>query len=210
MIQTQRFSAKDMSIEAQTTSYQGFYQLDVLRIAHAAYQGGTVHIERELMLRPHAAIVLLYDPERREVVLVEQFRVGAFEHNSPWLIECVAGLIDDAATPEAVARREAVEETGTQVGRMHFICEYFPSPGGSNERVSLWVGEVDASTAAGVHGLVAEGENILVHRVSVELAQQWLRQGLIDNAASIIALQWMTLHENWLRAQWLPAEAQTS
>lgn len=202
MTQTQQFGAKDMKIEAQTVGYQGFYRLDVFRIEHAAYQGGTVRIERELMLRPHAAVVLLYDPEQREVVLVEQFRVGAFEHNSPWLIECVAGLIDDGSSPEAVARREAVEETGAEVGRMHNICEYFPSPGGSNERVSLWVGEVDASTAAGVHGLVAEGENILVHRISVDTAQQWLQQGLIDNAAGIIALQWLALHEPWLREQW--------
>ncbi len=202
MPQTQQFTAQDMSIEAQTVGYDGFYRLDIFRIEHAAYQGGTVRIERELMIRPHAAVVLLYDPTRREVVLVEQFRVGAFERSSPWLIECVAGLIDEAASPEAVARREAVEETGAQVGRMHFICEYFPSPGGSNERVSLWIGEVDASTASGVHGLVNEGENILVHRISVTEALHWLQQGLIDNAAGIIALQWLALHEPWLREQW--------
>ena len=202
MPQTQQFTTQDMTIESRSVGYQGFYQIELFRIAHAAYQGGTVRIERELMIRPHAAVILLYDPHRREVVLVEQFRVGAFEHPSPWLIECVAGLIDDGSSPESVARREAVEETGAQVGRMHFICEYFPSPGGSNERVSLWIGEVDASTASGVHGLVAEGENILVHRISVAEAQRWLQQGLIDNAAGIIALQWLALNEAWLLEQW--------
>jgi len=74
--------------------YEGFYQLDKLTIEHDRYNGQTQIIERELLVRHDAVCVLLYDPTKDKVVLIEQFRVGAIEHSNPWLLEIVAGLIE--------------------------------------------------------------------------------------------------------------------
>jgi len=71
-----------------------------------------------------------------------------------------------------------------------------------SERLSILVGEVDASTAKGIHGLAEENEDIRVHVVSREQAYQWVEEGKIDNAASVIALQWLQLHYHNLRNEW--------
>lgn len=173
-----------------------------LTVRHAAYRGGEITIERELMVRPDAVVVLLYDPARDEVALIEQYRVGAYKAPTPWLIECVAGLVDEGESTEAVARREAEEEADLTVGRLEWICEYFPSPGGTDEKITLYVGEVDVGNAGGVHGLDHEGEDILVRRLPVDKALQWLRDGYINNAATVISLQWLALNRSTLSARW--------
>lgn len=198
----QQFDLGDVDITGSKMVYQGFYQMHSLTVRHATYSGGRIEITRELMVRPDAVVVLLYDPNLDAVVLIEQYRVGAHSGPTPWLIECVAGLVEPDEPLESVARREAEEEAGLTVERLHLICEYFPSPGGSNEKITLYAGEVDASEAGGVHGLDAEGEDILVRKLSVTEAIEWLTDGHINNAASIIALQWLALHHDELRARW--------
>ncbi|MNY35411.1 ADP-ribose pyrophosphatase [compost metagenome] len=140
---------------------------------------------------------------RDEVVLIEQIRIAALDTSeSPWLLEIVAGMIEGGETPEDVARREAQEEAGLTVGRTKPVLSYLASPGGATERSSILVGEVDATTAQGIHGLADENEDIRVHVVSREQAYQWVNEGKIDNAASVIALQWLQLHYQDLRKEW--------
>lgn len=199
----QRESAKfEFTILEQKPLYQGFYRMDHYRVQHQCFEKPPIEISRELMDRPDAVCVLLVDFQREETVLIEQFRVGALNEANPWLLELVAGLIDKDESPEEVGRREAEEEAGVKVGRMQSICRYLPSPGGSNERVHLFVGEVDAQTAEGVHGLDAEGEDIRVHRISFDAAFAMLDRGEFNNAAILIALQWFQLNKGVLRQQW--------
>lgn len=80
--------------------------------------------------------------------------------------------------------------------------KFLASPGGTSERSSIMVGEVDATTASGIHGLADENEDIRVHVVSREQAYQWVEEGKIDNAASVIALQWLQLHHQALKNEW--------
>lgn len=202
MSKPQQFGHDDVDLLASEIRYQGFYQMRSLTVRHRTYAGSMITIERELMVRPDAVVVLLYDPVRDEVVLVEQYRVGAEKASTPWLIECVAGLIDEGEDTEAVARREAMEEANMDIGRLKLLYEYLPSPGGTNEKITLYVGEVDASLAEGVHGLDHEGEDILVRRVSTETALTWLAEGHINNAASVISLQWLALNRQSLRTEW--------
>ena len=134
----------------------------------------------------------------------EQFRVGALATTDrPWLLELVAGIIDRDETPEAVVRREAGEEAGLTVGRTQHLYSYLASPGGSTERIDLFVGEVDASNAGGIHGLDSEVEDIRVRVVTREEAIALLDEGRIDNAATIMALQWLARHGEVLRQRWL-------
>ncbi len=194
----------DVEVVEREACFRGFYQLDRLHLRHRLFAGGMGKlINRELFVRHDAVCVLPYDPQRDCVVLIEQFRVGALDKSvNPWLIELVAGLIDKDEQPEEVARREAVEEAGLELAELWPLTQYYPSPGGSDERVHLYVGRCDSRGAGGVHGLDEEGEDIRVLVWSLDEALAALDDGRIDNAASIIALQWLALNRDKVRERW--------
>ena len=198
------FTKNDVEIIARETVYSGFFSLDIWRFRHRLFNGGMSDVvSREIFERGHAAVLLPYDPVRDEVVLVEQIRIAAIDTSeTPWLLEMVAGMIEPGESPEEVVRREAQEEAGLNVGRTQPVLSYLASPGGTSERLSIFVGEVDASAAHGVHGLAEENEDIRVHVVNRETAYSLVEQGKIDNAASVIALQWLQLHYQQLRKEW--------
>ncbi|ARU90801.1 NUDIX domain-containing protein [Pseudomonas sp. M30-35] len=184
--------------------FRGFYSLDRLHLRHRQFSGemGPI-LNREVFLRHDAVCVLPYDPQRDVVVLIEQFRVGAMHKSeNPWLLELVAGLIDKDEEPEEVAHRESMEEAGLKLGALWPVTQYYPSPGGSNERVHLFVGRCDSEGVGGVYGLAEEGEDIKVHVWPVEDALDAVKDGRIDNAASIIALQWLALNRAEVRGLW--------
>ena len=196
----------DLKVEIveREACFRGFYALDRLHLRHEQFRGGMGPlISRELFVRHDAVCVLPYDPQLDRVVLIEQFRVGALDKSAhPWLLELVAGLIDKAESPEQVARREAEEEAGLTLGELWPVTAYYPSPGGSDERVHLFVGRCDSRGAGGIHGLAEEGEDIRVLVLGVDEALAALAEGRIDNAASIIALQWLALNRERVRQAW--------
>ncbi|MDV5353780.1 ADP-ribose diphosphatase [Kosakonia sp. SMBL-WEM22] len=198
------FTKNDVEIIARETLYTGFFSLVRYRFRHRLFNGGmSGEVQREIFERGHAAVLLPYDPVRDEVVLIEQIRIAAFDtSDTPWLLEMVAGMIETGESDEEVARREADEEAGLAVGRVKRMLSYLASPGGTSERTAVLVGEVDATQASGIHGLVDENEDIRVHVVSREQAYQWVEEGTIDNAASVIALQWLQLHYESLQNEW--------
>lgn len=198
------FAKNDVGIIARETLYSGFFSMELYRFRHRLFNGEmSGEIKREIFERGHAAVLLPFDPVRDEVVLVEQVRIAAYDTSeTPWLLEMVAGMIEEGESVEDVARREALEEAGLAIGRTKPVLSYLASPGGTTERSSIMVGEVDATTAKGIHGLADENEDIRVHVVSREQAYQWVEEGLIDNAASVIALQWLQLHHQNLRNEW--------
>ena len=198
------FGKDDVEIIARETLYRGFFSLQRYRFRHRLFNGDmSEEVCREIFERGHAAVLLPYDPLRDEVVFVEQIRIAAFDTSpTPWKLELVAGMIEDGESAEDVARREANEEAGLTTGRTKLISNYLSSTGGTTERLMVYVGEVDASQAAGIHGLAEENEDILVHVASRRQAYQWVEEGKIDNAATIIALQWLELHYKQLRDEW--------
>lgn len=111
------FTKSDVEIIARETRYRGFFSLDVYRFRHRLFNGEmSGEVKREIFERGHAAVLLPFDPERDEVVLVEQIRIAAYDTSvTPWLLEMVAGMIEEGETIEAVARREAMEEAGLTV-----------------------------------------------------------------------------------------------
>ncbi|MDY0205801.1 MAG: NUDIX domain-containing protein [Pseudomonas sp.] len=195
----------DVVIEQRERCFQGFYRLDRVHLQHRLFAGAMgPTITRELFVRPDAVCVLPYDPHTDSVVLVEQFRVGALDKSpEPWLLEIVAGLIDTDEQPEEVARREAREEADLELHELVPVMTYYPSPGGSDERVYLYVGRCSTEGVGGVFGVEEEGEDIRVHVWPLDAALKALQDGRIDNAASIIALQWLALNKEQVRADWL-------
>lgn len=184
--------------------HDGFFRMEHYRLRHRLFGGGmSPELDRELFERGHAAAMLPYDPQLDRVVLVEQFRVGALgAPGGPWLLEIVAGIIEAGETPEQVVVREAREEAGCGVLVLEPICDYYVSPGGTSETIALYCGKVDASAVEGVYGLADEGEDIRAFSVPFDEAVAMLRDGRINSASPIIALQWLVLNRERLRRLW--------
>jgi ADP-ribose pyrophosphatase len=195
---------KAVEIEQREHCYEGFYKLDKVLLKHELFAGGMSRtISRELFVRHDAVCVLPYDPQRDEVVLLEQFRVGALgKADNPWLVEMVAGLIDRDEQPEEIAHREAQEEAGLSLAALWPVTRYFPSPGGSDEFVHLYVGRCETAGVSGIHGLDEEAEDIRVRVWSFSDALQAVKDGTIINAATIIAIQWLALNREEVRGLW--------
>lgn len=198
-------SHPDIEILEHATMYQGYFRMDRYRLRHRKFDGGwTDEMTREVFERGHAVGALLYDPARDEVVLIEQFRIGAVAAGHPaWLIEVVAGIIGPGESEEEVARRETLEEAGCVVTDMIRIGDYLVSPGGTSESCALFCARVDAGNAGGVHGLAHEHEDIKVRVMTVDEAVTLLDANGIDNAVTIVALSWLARHRDQVRRQWL-------
>jgi ADP-ribose diphosphatase len=195
---------EDIKICQERYLYQGFLSVKQVQLQHKLFAGGwSPTITRELVVRPSAAALLPYDPVLDTIVMIEQFRVGALTDSSPWLVEIVAGLIDQEETAAEVVNREAKEEAGLEVLELIPIYEYWASPGFTNELVSLFCGRVDASNAGGIHGLAEEHEDIQVNCVKASDAFTMMRQGKIKNAICLIALMWLELNHAKIRQNWL-------
>ena len=197
-------SQKQFEVLDKQTVYQGFFRLEQYTIKHTLFNGGwSQPITRELFRRGNCVAVLLYDPDRDEVVLIEQFRVGAVHQpQRAWLIEIVAGAIEDGETAEDVAYREAIEEAGCEIKELLEIQQFYTTPGGCSERITLFCGRVDSTAVGGVHGLVEEDEDIRVSAVKFADVFQMLEDGLIESGIPIIAIQWLYIHRDTLKTRW--------
>lgn len=184
--------------------HRGFFKMNRYRLRHSSFHGGWCgEIVRERIEDLAAVSVLLYDPRLDRLVLVEQFRVGLMGTvDPPWSLETVSGFCDTAhETPEQVARREVVEETGCILEALTPIGGFFVSPGMSVERIELYCGWVDAGQAGGVHGLEHEGEEMRVVTLSREEARAELF-GRLNSTSVLIALQWLEANHARLLADW--------
>lgn len=198
------FTQTDYELVKQEVLYQGFFRLVRNTVRHLRFDNTwTVEFSREILERPSAAAVLPYDPVLDQVVLIEQFRVGALaDPESPWLIETIAGIYHHNDKPEDTARNEAREEAGMELLDLHKIYEYFVSPGGCDEHLTLYCGRVDASNAGGIFGLAEEHEDIRAFSLPLDEAIELLREGKIKASPAIISLQWLQLNREWLRQLW--------
>lgn len=188
--------------------WDGYFKLDVYEFRHQRFDGGQSPIlRREMLERGHAVGVLPYDPVRDEVVLIEQFRpsgISTLGENNPmplWLIEIVAGIIEEGEAPEDVARRETLEEAGCEItGPLEIIApRLFTSQGCTSETIRLYCGPVDAGKVGGIHGLDEEGEDIRVFTVPAAECFAMLERGDIRNVIAMAALQWLQLNRDRLR-----------
>jgi len=189
------------SLISKKVLYKGFFQLDEYTFKHKLFKGGwSGEVTREVFERGHAVVVLPYDPIRDEIVLIEQIRVPALATTkSIWLLELVAGIIEPGELPEQVAERELAEEAGLSLLGLTSINNYLVSPGGTSERFYLFWAQVDATQAYGIHGLEHEDEDIRVHVVSREQAYEWVKNGRIDNASTVLGIQWLMLNYQQIR-----------
>ena len=195
--------ARILSIE---TPFSRFLRIDVVRFRHRLFSGEwSGEREYDVLRRGEAVAIILYDPERDSVVLVEQFRLPAlYAGLSPWQIEPVAGLVDKDESYDVVARRETEEEAGiAPIGELVPIQRYMPAPGNSDEAVMLFCGRVDARGAGGIHGLAEENEDIRVVVKTVAELEAMLLAGRIETGHTLICCHWLLRHRDRLRRAWL-------
>lgn len=187
---------RKVEVVSRERRYGEYVKVDRYRIRHDLFAGGLSEvIQRDLVERGHAVGVLPYDPVRDEVVLLEQFRIGPFATGArPWLIEIVAGIIEEGEEPVDVARRETLEEAGVDLKELRYIGDFYASPGIMSEHVSVYLGTVDAGAAGGIHGLDEEGEDIRVFTVSGDEAVRLVREGAVKSPPALFALQWFALN----------------
>lgn len=203
-----RFTIKDVKIHEKKTLCDSHFSLDLYRVSYKKFNGDTTKIlDREIFERHQDAVAILpFDPVTEEVVLIEQFRPGALKDKvSPWLLEVVAGMIDDGETEVEAALRELKEESGLKVTKddLYYLNSVYPSPGGCSERVSLYVGKIKADHILQLAGLDAESEDIRVFKIPAKKAFEFCKNGRINNAAAIITLQYLQIYYDEIRNKFL-------
>jgi nudix-type nucleoside diphosphatase (YffH/AdpP family) len=186
--------ADRVRVEDVTVLSDDWYTLKKTTFSYRRADGTWQRQSRETYDRGNGAAILLYDPARRTVVLVSQFRYPAFVNgHDDLLLEVPAGLLDDAE-PEARIRAEVEEETGFRVKTVRKIFDAFMSPGSVTERLHFFVGEYapeDRVSAGG--GEADEGEDIAVEEVTIEDALAMIDTSAIRDAKTIMLLQYAAL-----------------
>ena len=201
-----QFGRGDVEVLEDKLAFSGFFDLKVKRVRHKKFAGGwTGTIEREVFTKTEAAGALLYDPVHDLIALVEQFRAGALESEfGPWCLELVAGMMDKQETPEALVRRELVEEAGIEEVELLPITAYYSTPGACNEKIHLFCGLCDLShidDSNNLFGLEAENEDIRLHAFEAQSVFGAMLNSRANNAATLICLQWLQINREELRAQ---------
>lgn len=199
-----QFSNDDVEIIDQQTVYRGYFRMQRYILKHRLFGGGwSQPLTREVFERRQAAAALLYDPVLHKIVLIEQFRIGAWKKStSPWLLELVAGIIEPNETSQDLILREIKEEAGLTPSALIPIFEYWTSPGATTEKIMLFCAKVDATKAPKIGGLEEEGEDIRIRVFEVTEVYELVKQGIICNAATILAIQWFQLNESYVRKLW--------
>ena len=176
--------------------YDGFFKMHEVTLKYQKYDGSwTNNIKRELFGGAQVSAVLPYDPIKKEIVLIQQFRPGTISKNfDHYLNEIVAGIIDKGEDPESAAVRECLEETGCRVKKLIPIQGYFPAPGSSESFYYLYLGEIETFKGSRIMGMENENEDIFVKSYKIEDVKEKMKNGKFLNGLTLIALQWFFLN----------------
>ena len=187
--------AHRVRVENITTLSDDWYVLKKTTFSYRRSDGTWQRQSRETYDRGNGATILLYDPQRRTVLLTRQFRYPAFVNgHDDLLIETPAGLLDDAS-PEDRIRAEVEEETGYRVSDVRLVFDAFMSPGSVTERLHFFVGSYSSTDQVSDGGGNAEeGEDIERLEPTIEEALEMIKDGRIRDGKTIMLLQYAALH----------------
>nr|WP_298105992.1 NUDIX domain-containing protein [uncultured Shinella sp.] len=182
----------------QKTVWKRFIHLQTVVLEQTRADGRVEFLDREVHDHGAAATILLVDPVRQSVILVRQFRPGAFfgGHPDGFLLETPAGLLDDDSPQDAIAR-EAMEETGYAVRDLRHLFNMYSSSGTLTEHVHCFAAHIDAGKRDGKGGGVEdEGEDIEIVEMPIDEAYGLIASGVIVDAKTIMLLQWLMLNRS--------------
>jgi len=185
---------RKVSIEKKSYILEDVFKVDEAYLRYEKFNGEMSGTVRRISLeRGDSVSILIYNIKTDKIILVSQFRYPSYKIGHGWLMEAIAGIVDPGETPEEAAQREVQEETGLEIARLEHIATFFPSPGGSSERIFLYYSEVsrDAGSYGETGGLLCEGEDIKSYEFTLEEALNKIKSGEIMDAKTIIGIYWM-------------------
>jgi len=194
------FNRNDVQILEKDTVWEGFFSLSRYRLRHRKFNGEmSAPMSRERLDKGHGAAAVAFDPIHQKIGLVEQFRVGALESpKGPWCLEVVAGMVEEGETPSDVILRELEEEAGITQATLTRITDYYSTPGGCSEIIHLFCAVCDLSNKEGIYGLATENEDIYFHVRDAQDVFAIMYTSRVNNAATLIALQWLQANHTTL------------
>jgi nudix-type nucleoside diphosphatase (YffH/AdpP family) len=193
-------------IHKTTRLFNDFFQIDEVMVSHERRDGTMSPDERRLIFeRGDAVAIMLFNPDSKSVIIVNQFKVPSLiarRRDDPgtvdgWVTEATAGMIDEGETPEKAIIRETLEETGYRIANPKLISKFFSSPGGTSERIFLYFAEVRDSDKVGAGGgLPKEGEDVTVVQMPIRELFDQLDKGVIEDPKLAIGAYWLKAHLN--------------
>lgn len=185
------------NINNEKAVYSGFLEVLEATVSHDSFSGQKqITAQRECLERGDSTAVLIYVRDIDSFVFTKQFRYPSARRNQPWMLELVAGSIDQNESAEHSAIREIQEEAGYEVEELEKITTYFPSPGGCSEQIHLFYTQVKSiQRTTGGGGNYEEKEDIEVLHISLDETREMLDQNEFNNSISLIALQWFFLNK---------------
>jgi len=185
---------KKVSMEQKKYILEDVFKVEEAYLRYEKFDGEMSGTVRRISLeRGDSVSILIYNTRTDKIILISQFRYPSFKSGYGWLLETIAGIVDPGETPEASARREVQEETGLEITRLEHIATFFPSPGGSSERIYLYYSEVsrDPDSYGENGGLPCEGENIKSYEITLGEALERIQSGEIMDAKTILGIYWL-------------------
>jgi len=197
IIRQATYNSDEVKIQSREYLFRGFIQVEKVSLQHRLFNQTeyTPVIQRELIHRPEAAGVLIYDDAQQKFALIEQFRVGAMDDSdSAWQLEIIAGVLDGDESPESCIRRESLEESGCEIDNLQHLFSFYPSAGACSELFHLYSAQANLPEQGGIFGMPDEGENIQLHLIDYSEIKYLFTNGRLRNAPVIMALQWLQQH----------------
>ncbi len=197
------FSDSHVMEHNRSYPYSNFFAMADVSLSHDRFDGGRIGpVDRAVFVATDAVIVLPYDPVRDRVLLIEQFRAGAYVRGDalPWQLEPIAGRVDAGENAETTAHREAMEEAGLVLTSLEEVAHCYASPGASTEYFDIYVGLADLpDDITGEAGLEGEQEDIRSHLFSFDALMDMVDTMQAVNAPLVLASLWLARHRERLR-----------
>ena len=176
--------------------YRGFFSVEEHELSYPKFNKNQSDVGiRSALISSEAVIVLPYDPINDRVLLIEQFRTGPYVKGdkNPWVLEPIAGLVDDGETPELAGLREAQEEAHLKIENLELVARSYPSPGISTEFFHQYVGIASLPESTNlITGLESEAEDIRSHIVSYKEFSKMIFEGIINVGPAILLGLWLS------------------
>ncbi len=191
---------------AKRSVYKGFFSVEEHDLTYQKFNNDRSDIvTRSTLVSSDAVIVLPYDPVNDRILLIEQFRVGPYikGDENPWVLEPIAGLIDEGETPESAGIREALEEAHLEIKRLELVARSYPSPGISTEFFHQYIGIVELLDSSDlIAGLSSENEDIRSHIFQYEQFFEMIERGKVKVGPLILLGLWLSKNRNRLRKKY--------
>lgn len=185
---------KKVSIEKKRYLLNDFFKVEEAYLSFEQFDGHMSPVVRRLNLeRGYSVSVLVFNQTTDKLILVSQFRYATYPKTDGWTIEAIAGMVDAGETPEQAAKREVDEETGLSIDTFEHIATFYPSPGGSSERIFLYYSEVSGDKAKykETGGILSKGEDVKAVEITLPEALAKIKTGEIVDAKTIIGVYWL-------------------